>query len=230
LAPNCTHDAAYFSGVRSHLTRINHRTPFFKQYRKLFFRTHPLFVQQRLPVSGHRSGRSRHRLILRMRMRSGKLRAFEEFLCTIVVKPILAWLEARDDRMTRGRVMFRCMLVWRSITASDVTAFGASAKMQPPLAYSQAFDATRSACLGRWVDTIPLGFHRLLTDFILPKSLLINRHPILNASDFKLRDVAGSDPQHADYGAAIPHNLSIEYFPAPEMYNSNKPPMMLRFL
>jgi len=48
-----------------------------------------------------------------------------------------------------------------------VTAFGASAKMQPPSAQSQAFDTTCSAWLGRWVDTIPLGFHRLLSDLRL---------------------------------------------------------------
>ena len=33
-----------------------------------------------------------------------------------------------------------------------------------------------------------------------------------------------------DYGAAMPSNASIEYFPAPVMYNSKKPPMMLRSL
>ena len=48
-----------------------------------------------------------------------------------------------------------------------MTAFGASAKMQPPSAQSQAFDTTCSAWLGRWVDTIPLGFHRLLSDLRL---------------------------------------------------------------
>ena len=55
-----------------------------------------------------------------------------------------------------------------------MTAFGASAKMQPPSAQSQAFDATCSAWLGRWVDTIPLGFHRLLSDFLLLQLLLID--------------------------------------------------------
>ena len=32
------------------------------------------------------------------------------------------------------------------------------------------------------------------------------------------------------YGVAILNNLSIEYFPAPVMYSSEKPPIMLRFL
>ena len=95
-----------------------------------------------------------------MRVRSRQLRAGDEFFSTIVVKPPLARLEARDYRMTRSGVMFRCMLVWRTITAADVPAFGASAKMQPPRAPSQAFDAACSARLGRRVDAIPL-VHRL---------------------------------------------------------------------
>jgi hypothetical protein len=55
-----------------------------------------------------------------------------------------------------------------------VIAFGASAKMQPPSAQSQAFDATCSAWLGRRVDTIPFGLHRLLSDFRLLELLLID--------------------------------------------------------
>ena len=92
-----------------------------------------------------------------------KFRAGEDFFSPIVVKPVLPGLEARNDRVTRSGVMFRCMLIWRTVTAADVTAFSASAKMQPPSAQSHAFGATCSAWLGRWVDTIPLGLHRLLT-------------------------------------------------------------------
>jgi hypothetical protein len=36
--------------------------------------------------------------------------------------------------------------------------------------------------------------------------------------------------QPASYDAAMPHNASIEYFPAPVTDNSKKPPMMLRSL
>jgi hypothetical protein len=43
---------------------------------------------------------------------SGKLRAGDELPCTIVVKPPFARFEARDYRMTRSGVMFRCMLIW----------------------------------------------------------------------------------------------------------------------
>ena len=88
-----------------------------------------------------------------------KLRAGEELLRTIVIKPPLARLETRDYRVTRSGVMFRCMLIWRTIAAANVTALGASAKMKPPSSRSQALYATCSAWLGRRVDTIPLGLH-----------------------------------------------------------------------
>ena len=39
-----------------------------------------------------------------------------------------------------------------------------------------------------------------------------------------------SSRTHTNHGAAMLNNPSIEYFPAPVMYNSKKPPMMLRFL
>ena len=37
-------------------------------------------------------------------------------------------------------------------------------------------------------------------------------------------------PIATGYGAAMLHNTSIEYFPAPVIYNSRKPPIMPRFL
>ncbi len=75
-------------------------------------KSRPLFVEQRLPVCRHPFGRCGYGLIQRMRVWSGKFWAGEEFLRTIVVKPMLARLETRDDRVTRSGVMFRCMLTW----------------------------------------------------------------------------------------------------------------------
>jgi hypothetical protein len=109
-----------------------------------------------------------------MRVRSGKLRAGEGFLCTIVVKPPLARLETRDDRVTRSGEMFRCMLTWRTVTTADVTALRASAQMKPPSARAGAFDATRSARLDCRVDTIPFRLHGLLSDFSLLQLLRID--------------------------------------------------------
>ena len=150
-------------------------------------KSRPLFVKQRLPVRRHRAGRSGHRLLQRMTVRSVKLRAGEGLFCTIVVKPLLAGLEACDDRMTRSGVMFRCMLTWRGVATADVTAFGASAKMQPPAALSQTFDATCSARLGRRVDTVPLGLHRRLSEFCLFQ---------FNAASKSFHDVCVNAPDH----------------------------------
>jgi hypothetical protein len=102
-----------------------------------------------------------------MAVRSGKLRAGEGFFSAIVVKPMLVRLEALNYRVTRSGIVFRCMLIWGTIAAADVTALRASAKMEPPFVCSQAFDATRSTRLDRRVDTIPYGLHRLLSDFLL---------------------------------------------------------------
>src|SRR5580658_3653776 len=109
-----------------------------------------------------------------MRTRSGKFRAGEGFLCTVVVKPMLARFEALDYRVTRSGVVLRCMLTWGTIAAADVTALRASAKMEPPFARSQAFGAACSAWLGRRVDAIPHGLHRFLSDFLLLQLLRIN--------------------------------------------------------
>src|SRR5438309_1379014 len=95
-----------------------------------------------------------------MTMRGGQSRSGEGFFSTVVVKPTLTRLEARDDRVPGGGVMFRRMLIWRTVAAPDVTTFGASAKMEPPFALSQAFDAARTAWLGRGVDTVSHGLHR----------------------------------------------------------------------
>ena len=42
--------------------------------------------------------------------------------------------ETRDDRVTCGCVMFGCVLIRRAITATDVTALGASSQVKPPTA------------------------------------------------------------------------------------------------
>jgi len=47
-----------------------------------------------------------------VRVRRVKLRAWKEFFGTIVVKPPLARLKARDYRVTLSGAMFRCMLIW----------------------------------------------------------------------------------------------------------------------
>jgi hypothetical protein len=52
-------------------------------------------------------------------MRAGvaQLRALKGFSRSVIVEPVLAGLEAIDDRMARGRVVLRSMLAWRSISS-----------------------------------------------------------------------------------------------------------------
>src|SRR5271169_1371771 len=74
--------------------------------------------------------------------------------------------------------------------SSDVPAFGASAKMQPPSAQSQAFDATCSAWRDCRVDTVPLRLHRLLSDFLLlwlSAARSLQRFELIHHSRNKLR-------------------------------------------
>jgi len=123
-------------------------------------KSRPLFVKQCLPVCRHRPCRSGRGLIQRVAVRGVKFRPLEGFFRAVVVKPVLARLEARNDRVTRGGEVFRRMLIWRTITAADVTTLGASAKMEPPRARRRAFDAACSAWLYRRVDTLSLGFHK----------------------------------------------------------------------
>ena len=47
-----------------------------------------------------------------MRVGGMELRTGDEFFRTVVVKPPLARLEARDYRVTRSGVVFRRMLPW----------------------------------------------------------------------------------------------------------------------
>jgi hypothetical protein len=46
----------------------------------------------------------------------------------------------------------------------------------------------------------------------------------------RARRVTAPSVPPRSYGVAILNNLSIEYCPAPVMYSSEKPPIMLRFL
>jgi hypothetical protein len=54
------------------------------------------------------------------------------------------------------------MLAWRTIAAADVTAFGASAQMQPPSVRCQAFDATCTAWFRVQIDSFSFTLHACL--------------------------------------------------------------------
>ena len=65
-----------------------------------------LFMQQRLPVRRRRRGGTG---VQRMRVPASSFGPAKGCASAIVVKPPFARLEARDDRVTRRRVMLRCM-------------------------------------------------------------------------------------------------------------------------
>jgi hypothetical protein len=54
------------------------------------------------------------------------------------------------------------MLAWRTIAAPDVTAFGASAQMQPPSLRCQAFDATCAAWFRVQINSFSFALHPCL--------------------------------------------------------------------
>jgi hypothetical protein len=55
--------------------------------------------------------------------------------------------------------MFGCVLIRRTITATDVTTFGASSQVKPPTALGQAFKASYAARFCGEVDAVFLAFH-----------------------------------------------------------------------
>ena len=118
-----------------------------------------LFVQQVFPVWRYKSFRSGNRLIRWMRLRRRKVGTGEDFLRAIIEKPALARFEAPDDRVARRGVVFGGVLVRRTVAAADMTAFGTSAEMKPPVAAGQAFDAAGAARQGFRVDAIFFRFH-----------------------------------------------------------------------
>jgi hypothetical protein len=94
-----------------------------------------------------------------MRARAGQFRTLKSFSRAVIVEPVLAGFEAVDDRVAGARVMLCRMLVWRTIAAADVAAFGASAQMQPPPVRFQAFDATGTAWFGVQIDSFAFALH-----------------------------------------------------------------------
>ena len=58
------------------------------------------FHQEVLPVGRDPSGWSGHGLVEGVMLRRCEARPFHVFVCSVAPKPIFAWLEAADDRVT----------------------------------------------------------------------------------------------------------------------------------
>src|SRR5580658_8264242 len=97
-----------------------------------------------------------------MVLRRGELRTLERVFGLVIPEPVLAGLEAPDDRMPGLLGVRRRVLRRRAITASDVAALGAPAQVEPPAAGGVAFDAARPARRHRRVDARDLCHSALL--------------------------------------------------------------------
>lgn len=102
-------------------------------------------AKQFLPVWRHFSFRSGHRLRSWVRTRWEQFHPPDDFLLFVIVEPVLKRFEACHNGMTAGLGVFFCMLVRRTVTASDVTALGAPTQMEPPSAAGETIDAARTA-------------------------------------------------------------------------------------
>ncbi len=89
-------------------------------------------VQERFPVGRHPSCWPGRGLGLRMRVRRRQCRAPDHPLLFIIEEPVLPRFKAGDDWMPCCLRVLGCVLTRRTITASDVPAFRASAEMKPP--------------------------------------------------------------------------------------------------
>jgi hypothetical protein len=93
-------------------------------------------------------------------MRWQQLLALDHFLFLVVVEPILARLEARDDRMPGLFRMLGCMLARRTVAAADVATFRTAAEVKPPaLRRCHAFHTPSATWFRRGVDSGQSLFH-----------------------------------------------------------------------
>ena len=85
---------------------------------------------------------------------------FDHPLALVIVEPILAWLEAGDDRMPRRRRVFRRVLARRTVTASYVPALRTTTEMKPPaIRRLKAFHTPIATRLRGRVDSAPIVLH-----------------------------------------------------------------------
>ena len=107
-----------------------------------------------LPVKWHAAARTGCRLVERMVAWWREEWALYELVGAIVVEPVFAGLETRDDRMPSRLCVFRRVLLRRVVAASDVAAEGAPPQVEPPAAVALTLFATVAAGSGRGVDRI----------------------------------------------------------------------------
>src|SRR5215207_5039954 len=104
-----------------------------------------LLVQLRGPVLGDAALGSRRRLLLGVVMRRRQGRTFQEAVGPVVPVPVLARLEALDDRVAGRLGVGRAVLGRRVVTAADVPAGRTAPEMEPPSDGLLTLDTSRPA-------------------------------------------------------------------------------------
>jgi len=115
-----------------------------------------------VPVRGNRACRAGDGLIRRMAVRRGEPRTVERVARAIVVEPVLAGLEALDDRMSAPLGMSRRVLARRVVAATDVPTCSAATQVKPPARTitSKAIRAASAARRDRRVNLLGVRAHR----------------------------------------------------------------------
>src|SRR3954447_9243778 len=104
------------------------------------------------PVRGDEPGRAGHRLVLRPVLRVRQPPGAVVVLPAVVPEPVLAGLEALDDRVA-GRLEVRGRVLHRGrVAAADVPALRAAAQVHPPALRGLALRAPGTARRHRRVD------------------------------------------------------------------------------
>jgi hypothetical protein len=112
-------------------------------------------VQQPQPVVGHATGRAGYGLADRVLLRRRQGRPLAELLGPVVVEPVLAGLEAVDDRVPGVGGVVAGMLRGRRVTAPDVAALRASPEMKPPpVGGVETVHAPRAARRDRHINAV----------------------------------------------------------------------------
>src|SRR5690349_15250923 len=89
-----------------------------------------------------------------MVLRRFEPRTLQHVIRGIVVKPILTRLKGADDGVAASAGVRRSVLAGGRVATTDVSASRAAAKVEPPAARDQAFDATGPAGRNRRVDLL----------------------------------------------------------------------------
>jgi hypothetical protein len=101
-------------------------------------------MQSVLPVGWNAAGWTWYRLVNGVVQWRRELGTLQVLVGAVVPEPILARLEAADERVT-GRVrMCGCMLFGRVVATPDMTALRTAPEMEPPTTSFETLDATGS--------------------------------------------------------------------------------------